>query len=171
MNISECFQLGIIVKPHGLDGTVSVKLDSDQPEYYQDIRSILLQIGNQLVPYQISRLEIQGDRARMKFESVVTIEGAEELRQIPLFLPLTALPQLADDQFYFHEVIGYELVDESLGPIGVVTAINDQSAQTLILADHNGKEIMIPLTDELVPGIDKAKKVLYTNLPQGLLEL
>jgi 16S rRNA processing protein RimM len=36
---------------------------------------------------------------------------------------------------------------------------------------YQGVEVLIPLTDEIVPQVDKNNKVITTQLPDGLLDV
>jgi 16S rRNA processing protein RimM len=89
-----------------------------------------------------------------------------------LYRPLSELPELEGDQFYFHEVIGYTVSDRSYGEVGKLIAINDSAAQELLVITHeSGKEVLIPLVDELFLGVDREQKVLTIDAPEGLIAL
>ena len=88
-----------------------------------------------------------------------------------VYLPLDQLPKLDDDQFYFHEIIGFKVIDSVQGPIGIITGVNDTSSQVLLEVEHNDKQILIPLVDELIQQLDKQKKQIYLSIPEGLLDL
>jgi 16S rRNA processing protein RimM len=36
---------------------------------------------------------------------------------------------------------------------------------------YKSKEVLIPLIDEIVPKVDKKEKIVFTQLPEGLLEV
>ena len=88
-----------------------------------------------------------------------------------VYLPLNQLPKLDDDQFYFHEIIGFKVIDYVLGPIGIITGVNDASSQVLLEVEHNDRQILIPLVDELIQQLDKQQKQIYLYIPEGLLDL
>ena len=81
------------------------------------------------------------------------------------------MPSLNDDQFYYHEIIGFEIVDTTLGSVGTIINVNDANSQVLLEVDHMNKKILIPLVDELIHKIDKEKKQLHLSIPDGLLNL
>lgn len=54
MNIDDCYQLGYIIKPHGLKGELQLLLDVDSPEDYQNLESVFVRQGQQLVPFLLS---------------------------------------------------------------------------------------------------------------------
>jgi 16S rRNA processing protein RimM len=88
-----------------------------------------------------------------------------------LFLPLNKLPQLAEDQFYYHEIIGYRLVDAALGALGEVTDVYELPQQAVIAMNYQGKEVLVPISDEIVLKANHTRKELEVNLPEGLLDI
>lgn len=172
MNKDNCFQLGYIAKVHGLHGEVTVLLDVDNPEKYQDLEHIFLEQTSRLVPLFIEHFDLQfGNKVLAKFEDYNTIDEVSTLVGSALFLPLTVLPELKEDQYYFHELIGYGVLDETLGDIGEIKVIYDLQTQDLLGVDHKGKEVLIPLQDGIIQKVDKAEKKVYCQLPEGLLDI
>jgi len=78
---------------------------------------------------------------------------------------------MGEDQFYFHEIIGYKVIDLNRGEIGVISAINDTTSQALFEIDFNGKQILIPMNDEFIHKLNKEEKQLVVNTPEGLIDL
>jgi len=88
-----------------------------------------------------------------------------------LYLPLSLLPPLTGDKFYYHEVIGFTLLDAVHGDIGIIESINDASSQVLFEAKKGDKELLIPITDEIVTKVDRVSKTVHVNTPEGLVDL
>ena len=171
MDIDSCYQLGYVIKPHGLRGDISIFIDADEPQVYKNLESVFIQQDNNLVPFFIAKIKISGQKAILSLEESTTIESAQALKGSALFLPLTALPDLKDDQFYFHEIIGFIVEDENLGQIGPVVTVYDAGPQDLLAFEHKGKEILLPINDETVSKVDKNKKLIFVNIPDGLLDI
>ena len=66
---------------------------------------------------------------------------------------------------------GWPVLDDSLGEIGILTGVVENTAQTLLEVDRNGSRVLIPLVDEIVTNIDVEGERIHVNLPKGLLEL
>lgn len=172
MNKDQCFQIGRIAKVHGLRGEVNVVLDVDYPEDYEGLEHLFIEQKGRLVPFFLEHFEIQpGGRALAKFEELDTIEQVEGLVGAEAYLPLTELPKLEDDQYYFHELIGFEVEDETLGLIGPIQIIYDLETQDLLGVIHQGKEVLIPIQDGIILKVDKAAKKVFCQLPEGLLDI
>jgi 16S rRNA processing protein RimM len=172
MNKDQCFQLGYVAKVHGLRGEVNIVLDVDYPEDYEDLKHVFLAKKSRLVPYFLEHFVLQpGNKALAKFEELDSIEQVEELVGSEVYLPVSELAPLEEGQYYFHELIGFEVFDEAKGLIGPIQIIYDLDTQNLLGVTHQGKEVLIPIQDGIISKVDKAAKKVYCQLPEGLLEI
>ncbi|MFD0977552.1 ribosome maturation factor RimM [Salinimicrobium gaetbulicola] len=172
MTKEECFYLGRIVSKFSFKGEVLIKLDTDEPESYLEMESVFVEYDNNLVPFFIEKSNLQkSNLLRVKFEEVDSEEDAEDLLKCDLYLPLNLLPELSEDQFYFHEVIGFTVEDVNYGTVGTLTGINDTTSQALFEIEKDGKEILIPMNDEFLQKVDKKNKKIIVQTPEGLIDL
>lgn len=172
MTKEECFYLGKIVAKFSFKGEVLIKLDTDEPESYTEMESVLIEYNENLVPFFIQKSSLQKSTLlRVKFEDIETEEDAEDLIGAHAYLPLSMLPELEEDQFYFHEIIGFEVIDATHGNIGKIVSVNDSTAQALFEIKKGEKDILIPMNDEFIEKIDKENKTIYLNTPEGLVDL
>lgn len=172
MQKKDCFYLGKIVKKYSFKGEVLVKLDTDEPELYDNLDSVFVELRNNLVPFFIESSQLhKSDLLRIKFEEVDTEQNADSIMKCDLYLPLEFLPKLEGNKFYFHEVIGYAIEDVNFGPIGTIKDINDSTAQALFEIDRNGIEILIPMNDEFIKEVNRETKTILVETPEGLIDL
>lgn len=171
MTKEDCYLVGKLTKTHGLKGELAIWLDVDYPHEYEELDSILLDIKGTLVPHFVEEIQIRPNKSIIKFEDIDTIEEAQKIVNCDLYLPNENLSELDEDQFYYHEIIDFDIVDDQQGKLGKVTAVYTSEAQDLIAMNYQGHEVLIPVSDEIVKTIDREKKELYTNLPEGLLEI
>ncbi|MGG6229307.1 ribosome maturation factor RimM [Tenacibaculum sp. SDUM215027] len=172
MQKEDCFYLGKIVKKHSFRGEVIIKLDTDEPDLYENLESVFVDLGNNLIPFFIEKSSLsKATMFRVKFEDVNTEADAEAILRSEVYLPLDLLPKLSGDKFYYHEVIGFTVVDTSFGEVGEIVSINDSSAQPLFEIDREGKEIFIPMIDDFIKKVDKENKTIEVETPEGLIDL
>ncbi len=172
MDKKDCFFVGKIVKKYSFKGELLIKLDTDEPEMYEGMESVFVELRNNLVPFFIESSQLhKSELLRVKFEDVESEEDADSLLKCALYLPLEFLPKLEDDKFYFHEIIGFTVEDVNFGKVGLVKSINDSTAQALFEIDRDGIEILIPMNDAFIKNVDKEKKVITVETPEGLIEL
>jgi len=172
MQKSDCFYLGKIVRKYSFKGELLIKLDTDEPELYENLDALFVDLRNNLVPFFIESSQLhKSDLLRVKFEDVDTEADADALIKSDIYLPLEFLPKLEDDKFYFHEIIGFKVIDKNFGEVGVIKSVNDTTAQALFEIDRDGIEILIPMNDEFIVKVDKTKKEIKVDTPEGLIEL
>ncbi len=172
MRKEDCFYLGKIAKKFSFKGELLVYLDTDEPELYEDMESVFVECNKNLVPYFISSSSLhKNDFLRVQFEDVDNEEEADKLLGCAVYLPLSQLPKLEGDKFYFHEVIGFEIEDQRLGFIGVIQSVNDSTAQPLFEVLNGTVELLIPMIDLFLVEIDRPNKKVKMNLPEGLVEM
>lgn len=172
MKKEDCFYLGKIVKKYSFKGELLAKLDTDEPDLYNNLDAIFIDLRGNLVPFFIEKSQLhKSDLLRLKFEDVDNEADAESLLKSDLYLPLELLPKLEGDKFYFHEVIGFKITDEKFGDVGIIKAINDTTAQALFEIDRNGTEVLIPMNDEFIVKVDRDQKLIMVNTPEGLIDL
>lgn len=171
MKLDQCFQLGMVLKPHGLKGELYISLDTDYPEDYKEMESVFLLQNGKLVPFFIEYIQLKNKEALVKFEDVENKDAAVNLRGSTLHLPLTELPELEGNRFYFHEIAGFQIEDSEKGMLGIVKEVFEAGHQDLIGMEYKGKEVLIPINDDVILNVDRDKALLQVSLPDGLLEL
>ena len=170
-NKEKCFELGFVTKLHGLKGGLILHLDVDEPFFYEGLDVVFLEIKGQLVPYFIESINIKDKKAIVFFEDIETLEDATELKGAVAWLPVDTLPKLQEGQFYFHDVIGFEVIDKQSGNLGLVQFFNSGGAQDLMIVDVKGVEVIVPVVDGVIVKADLEAKKLYVDLPEGLLDV
>ena len=172
MRKEDCFYLGKIAKKFSFKGEVLIYLDTDEPELYENMESVFVDFGKGLVPFFIENSNLhKGDFLRVKFEDVDNESDADEIIGCEIYLPLTVLPKLEGNQFYFHEVIGFEIEDKRYGIFGKITAVNDTAAQPLFEVVNGSIEILVPMIDQFLLKIDRENRKVVMDLPEGLIEM
>ena len=172
MRIEDCFELGFILKTHGLKGDLQLVMESDEPDFYASLTQIYLQAKSGLVPFAVTAWNPQRDKAIIHLEGIESVEKAQELKSRKVFIPVTELPVLNPDQFYFHEIHGFTVLDATtVTRVGTVTDVVEMPQQNMLVVDSNGKEVLIPLADDLLVEIRREVREIEMRLPEGLLDI
>lgn len=172
MHIEDCFYLGRIVKKHSFKGEVIIKLDTDEPELYGNMESVFVNLGGNLIPFFIAKSSLsKGTQLRVKFDDINSEDEAESILKAEVYLPLDLLPKLEGNKFYYHEVIGFKIIDVNYGEVGFVQNINEKAAQPLFEILREDKEIFIPMVDNFIKKVDRKNKIIEVETPEGLIDL
>ena len=150
MKKEDCYFLGKITRRHGLQGNVFLKLDTDQPEMYNKLDSIFIEINGLLVPFFVAKQSwSKGDTLIISYKNSTEALVDQTIGR-DVFMPLSTLPKLSGNKFYYHEVIGFEIREEDGKTCGNIVSINDQTAQHYFILTSAGKEILIPIITDWI---------------------
>jgi 16S rRNA processing protein RimM len=165
------FLLGKIIRTHGYKGGLKAIFDVDEPREYQELEMLFIEIKEQLIPWMIESIHFENNKANLKLADLKDMEGAEKLVGHFIYLPEELLPKLRGNKFYYHEVAGFKVIDSKHGNIGNIDRVIDLPNNPLFSIIFNNKEILLPISDEIIIKVDRKKKVIEVKAPEGLIDI
>ena len=171
MTKDTCFYVGKIVKTHGLKGEVTLRIDNEQFDEIEELNYFLLDINDKLIPYFVENITFHSNKSFVLFQDLKSLEAANQLVGISVYLPLDLLPEKDGNDFYSHEVVDFLVIDEEKGELGKVQEIIEYPTQSLIQIVINGKEVLIPIHDDIIQDVNREEKKIYIKAPNGLIDM
>ncbi len=169
---SNCEQLGMLVKAHGKDGSLLLRIANRPSGIDKQLEFLLVEIDGLLVPFFI---EFQTPQAAftvvVKLTGVSSRNQAEEMTGLTVYIPKSPQGQNQPGQSRSPGLTGYMVRDINKGNIGQVTGIMDVIQNPLMKVMATGKEYLIPMHKNIVLKISKTKKTVTIRAPEGLLDL
>ena len=165
--------IGEVVKPHGIRGEFSVENHADSPRLYAPGGRIGIRAPGKRERFVeiLSSRPHQG-RLLLTVAGVSDRDAAEALRGMEIVVREDDLPELGEDEVYLHEIVGFAVVLPDGAPVGELEGFLDVPGQDLwVIRSPEGKEILLPATEETVPEIDTEARRIVIDPPPGLLEL
>lgn len=163
--------LGRIIKIHGYEGAVAVRLEKNFSENIPIMESVFLEIDGRPVPFFLDYFDqVNSEKAYLKFQDYDTIEKVKEFIGSNLFVSAgLVVEDPVGDQINLQ---GYTIFSGDNKPVGEVVEIIKNPAQWLLrVATGEGKDILIPLHEDMIIGIDESHKMIKMNIPKGLVDL
>ena len=173
----QLIEIGTILKVHGLKGEMSVSVSNSVFDDVKKCPYFVCDMEGIYVPFFIESYRWKsGSTLLLKLEDVDTIEKANLFCDHVLYFDRRCFSakEAKDYDKQAEEdlgLIGYTIIDKQLGTIGTVTDINDMTANVLFIVSHGDEELMIPAAEDLIESIDDKEKVIYMDLPTGLVNL
>jgi 16S rRNA processing protein RimM len=163
--------LGRITKVSGFEGAVAVKLEKIFTENIPRMESVFLEIDGRPVPFFISKTEYSGaDILKLSFEGFNSVEKVSEFTGCRVFLTGSAISNNINTNSQI--LIGYNVIGPENVKIGSISEIIPNNGQWLLnVISADGKDILIPFHEHFIVRIDKRKKVVMMDIPEGLLEI
>ncbi len=173
MEKENCFYLGRITKVIGFKGEVVVFIDSDEPEKYHALDALFVDMRGNLIPFFVEKISMRNknNQVTIKFQDIDDHEDAGRLQGCEVFLPLDLLPPLEGNAFYFHEVEEFDVYDKAKGHIGRIDKVLDYPANPLFEVVYKDKLLLIPVQDRFIEKVDREKKEIHINAPEGLIDM
>ncbi len=173
MNKEDTLLLGHISKVHGKDGAVVIHIRPGLIDTIEKQKAIFVGVNEYVVPYFIKWFqEFSSNEAKVKFEDIDSPEEAAWFTNREVYIPKEKKAGKGKKDFSTSEIVGFEVIDEVYGSIGTVAEIMELPQQEVLkVANTTGKEILIPLVEELLLSFNTKEKVIEITAPEGLIEL
>ncbi len=156
--------VGVVTGVHGLRGDVSVQNRSDNPDRWAPGGTVLRENGAALT---IETSRRHGRRLLVRFAGVADRSAAEALRGTVLVVPESWLPDLAEGEWWAHQLEGCEVRTASGRVLGIVKEVIPNPANDIWVAvDEEGLETLVPALDDLLIDVDvDARRIVVRDVP------
>lgn len=163
--------IGQFAKPHGIKGELTLVTNYDGLFEDTDDPYVVCEMDGIWVPFFVESFRSKSTSSLLvKLEGVNDETTAKKFTNRTVYYPADALPE-DDDNESWTRFIGYLLTDEVLGEIGMVEDVDESTANVVFRVDHQGKERLIPMTEEMIGSVDEQGKRMTVSLPEGILDL
>lgn len=161
--------IGTLGGAFGVKGEVRLKSFCATPEDIVDYGPYEDQTGRVYPTLILTGQAKGGFTARV--DGIATKEDADAARGRELLVPRDRLPQLPDDEFYYADLIGLDVVDAGGQALGKVKAVHDHGAGDLLEVHMSGASttVLIPFTKASVPTVDLTARRIVVDPPEGIL--
>ena len=169
---NEIFPIGKINKPHGINGEMSFTFTTDVFDT-ENAEFFIFKIEGIFVPFYIESYRFKTETtALLKLEDIENEEQAREFNGQTIYLPVSFQDKVKEEDIGMEYFIGFKLIDETQGEIGIVTAIDESTENVLFIVENaDANEILIPANDDFIYNIDHEGKTIRMEIPEGLLDL
>ena len=171
IKLEEVYKVGILGKPHGINGEIQFYFDDDTFDT-ADADFLILMIDGILVPFFMEEYRFKSNEtALVKFCDIDTTEQAARLTGCEVYLHRNIKED--DDTLSYSEISGFTLIDLSAGrTIGRIIRVDDSTANILFeVENEEGDTLLIPAAEEFIKDINKDEQKITVDLPEGLLDL
>lgn len=170
---SDCIKIGRIVKPFSISGKMVLRIEDGIDECIANASVFFVEIDNLLVPFfpvPEAFYFKTDDSAIISFDDIDTKEKAHELDNHFVFIDKKEYIE-TEQATPAASIEGFTVTDIQWGEIGTVSEINDYNGNIILSIQNNKREILIPLTDDLIVKIDEDEKKLIIRCDKSLLSL
>ncbi|HUI89090.1 MAG TPA: ribosome maturation factor RimM [Anaerolineales bacterium] len=161
--------VGYLRRAHGVHGEMVMEVLTDFPERLKPKTRVY--VGRQNQPMTITSVRIHGEGLLVKFGELNEPEAARRYRNQLVSVTAADRPRLPKGQFYHHQLIGYEVLDEQKELIGTLHEIMQTGANDVyVVTRPDDSELLLPVIPSVVQEIDSDRRLIHIRLIPGLLD-
>lgn len=169
---SDRLRVGVITSPHGIAGEVNVYPTTDDPARFKYLKKVYIDNIKELIPSNIESVKFFKGMVILKLDTVKDRNAAELLRKRDLLIDREDALPLEEGEFFICDLVGLEVVTDGGERLGVLEDILQTGANDVYSVKmEDGKELLIPVTDECVKSIEPENGKIIVHLLPGLLDL
>jgi 16S rRNA processing protein RimM len=170
--------IGKVTGVHGLKGNLKVWSFAESVDTFGRGRQIRLKSEQEKTgeEYTILTASARKKGVLISLNHVDTVELAQQLIGCEILISKDQLPEIEEDAWYWQDLYGLTVIDNSLGKLGTIDRIFPTNANDMLVVvdkdtpDKNIKgdsEILIPMHEHFVESVDLDARIVTTTLPDG----
>jgi len=154
--------IGRVSGPHGIRGEIRIEyFNPDDPRFFSRYRTIFLRgDSGDLRPYRPLVVRPHKRFVVTLLEGIRSRAEAEQLRGKEVLIDAAELPPLERDEYYWHEILGMQVVTADGETVGTITEIFPTGSNDVYVARQGGRETLIPAIKEVIVSIDKTSRTM-----------
>jgi 16S rRNA processing protein RimM len=170
--MSQRIVVGLVQRPHGLRGELSVEILTDFPERFAEGSAVIWRRGDLERELRIASARPHGRRLLLTFAGVSDPVSARALQGGELCVAEEDLFRAPEGFFYSHEVRGWACEDASGRPLGVADGLEQTPAGPLLSVETGpGRIALVPFVHPIVVRVEREARKIVLDPPAGLMEL
>lgn len=167
---NKTLQVGQIVNTHGLRGEVKVVPWTDYPEVFEDFDHVYTDVKKQKMTLEISGIKYQKSNLIVKFKGIDHIDEAEKLKNQELYVDREQLGE-PEEGYYICDLLGCVVKTDEGEILGeIVDVFPTGSNDVYTVRREDGKQILLPVIDDVVLSVDIENDEILVHLMEGLVD-
>lgn len=162
----EYLVVGRVAAPHGVHGELRVALETEDPNRFQSLARVFL--GEQHQPFEVKGARLHKGQVLLSLSEIPDRNAAERWRGAWVYVSAEDALPLDEDQYYYHQIIGLEVVTEEGETLGRVVEIIATGANDVYVVRGGERERLLPAIGEVILRVDLGAGRLTVRLPAGL---
>lgn len=159
--------IGHLRRPHGVHGEMVMEVHTDFPKRIKSGMKVF--VGEAHDALVIGGARFHNEGLIIKFQDVETPEGAGRYRNLWVYVASADRPPLPEGQYYFHDLIGLQVLDEKDAPIGKLTEVIETGANNVyVVTRADGSEILLPAIPSVILDVEMGRRLMRVHLLEGL---
>ena len=161
--LGEVVVMGKVLVPYGVNGWVKVYSFTEKLESFLTYKKLFLSKDQRnWLEIKVKEIKVHGKTIIANFSEIADRTQAESYEGYLIGVPKDYLPQLGEDQYYWNDLIGFEVLNLQNVSFGIVDTYIETGANDVIVVKGD-KERLIPYTPTTVLKVDTIKDKIIVD--------
>ncbi len=166
----ETICIGEIVGTHGLKGELKVKSLSGFPsQRFKKGNTVYVQYQEELLSFTISSFRMQQQTVLIVFKDCEDINLVEKFKHCFIYFDKNQIPALKKGEYYYFQLKGLKVADESGHLLGTVVDIEETGAHNCLRIKAENKDILVPYVPSFIKEVNLEEGMIMIHVIEGLI--
>lgn len=165
----DLLRIGVISSTHGIRGEVKVFPTTDYPEQFEELASVFLDTGKELLELELQKVRYFKNMVIVKFRGYDNINDIEPYKGKDLLITREQAVPLEEGEFFIADILGSRVVTEEGRELGILDDVLETGANDVfVVKKPDGKELLLPYIEECILAVDVDGKLITVHMMEGL---
>lgn len=170
--MEQLLRVGVISNTHGIRGEVKVFPTTDDVNRFEKLKKVILDTGKEHINLEVTGVKFFKNLVILKFKGIDNINDIERYKGCDLLVTRENAVPLEENEYYIVDLIGCTVITDEGDTLGELVDVMTTGANDVYVVEgEEGKEILLPYTEECILNIDVEKKEIKVHVLPGLLDL
>jgi len=166
----ELLEIGKIIRPHGLAGRMKVLSYLESQSVLDAVTELFIgRRAQDAIAFPLHAVQTGREFFILKLEGIEDKDAASMIVGSSVWMPSEAMNKLPDGEYYWHEIIGLEVITQEGRILGRIESVFPTGSNDVYVC-RGEKEILLPAIGDCILKIDKDHRIMVVRLLKGLTE-
>lgn len=164
------FQVGAILKTHGIKGEVKVFPTTDNPKRFKKLKEVIVEPEKENIVLEIESVKFFKNLVIVKFKGIENINDVEKYVKKNIFVSRDNAVKCQKNEYFIADLIGIKVMTDENEIIGDIVDVMQTGANDVYVVKTDDKEVLIPAIKECILDVSLEERIMTIHIMKGLLD-
>ena len=155
--------MGRLSSPYGVKGWIRVQSYASSPASIADHKVWWVKVNSRWTSIDLKGVREHQEGLIVKFTGFDDREQIAKLRGFEFGIDRHLLPSLEQGEYYWHELVGFAVINTAGESFGVIDYLFESGAQPVVVTRDEDQQRLIPWVDHIITRVDSENRILTVD--------